>query len=144
MTVQQHLHLATTLSGAPEFAPVYQWRTVYFSPIPSFIANVQPTQDGSRHLSVVHADGAPLLYQNYEGVIIVEAESGYTIWERRDQLLAMLNRTVYFVPYDHPDDGQDHSAAIKQYFFANIEPASPVNKLFVRFEYQITLLDHTH
>jgi hypothetical protein len=101
---QDHLHLDTDLSGAPENAPTNH----YSAGIPETrniraFVTLEWAVDGTLMAHKVTSSGDP----------VISESRPYHLRVTRSELTALiadLGHRVYFVPPYHPDNGEDHTA----------------------------------
>ncbi len=144
MTVQNHIHLAMTVGSSPEYAPIYKWAVMNpnYIEVPRVIMATRTTLKGKLQKHVLKDDsGVPLDFTDYNLVIKVVAEYGYTLAQRKAQLRAMQGQAVYFVPIDHTDDGSNHTAYVRQMFVAKISEFKPITVFVDRHYVEVELLD---
>lgn len=146
MAVQDHIHLAMTTGGTPEFAPVYKWPVRFpdFAEIPDPIIGLQRTNSGRLEKHVLRGPSGPLVFQNFRFIVRVGPDYTYTVEERIDQLKAMVAQPVYFCPPRHAADGADHTADWLVMFLAKVGDIVPLDPLMQRFYVPVELVDdHT-
>lgn len=113
---QNHLHLDTTLGGAPENSPV-----LYFSAL----ALPREIRTPTSHTAVEWAVDATALFHQVTsaGSALSSEQRAYRLRLTRANvvsLLTLLGEYCYFVPPYHPDDGSDHTASVVQVYFIDI------------------------
>lgn len=141
VATQKHLHLALTLGAAPENAPAYKWVVQDRLEIPRGTATLRESLTGVLRAHVLLSSGVPLIKKDYSYTIILTADFGYTLQQRKDQLFGMLNRRVYLVDCIHPGDGEDHTSSVKTMFLKDISPLKVFDRVLARHYVDIELVD---
>jgi len=111
---QNHLHLDTDLSGAPENAPTHYYTAIIPETrnIRAFVS-LEWSVRGDLMAHKVTSSGDP----------VISESRPYRLRVSRSELTALiadLGRRVYFVPPYHPDDGSDHTAYRDQVEFIEL------------------------
>src|SRR5664279_5468828 len=97
-----HIHLATTLSAAPEHAPAYRWPIVDRDEIPVAIVDFRRSLTGATIVSVLSDDqGNPIHLTNFRYRVKVDDRDEMTTVERRDALKALFGQRVSLVDSLH-------------------------------------------
>ena len=133
MSVQNHIHLSDTLGGAPENAPAKTYMAHQRDDQPTIFIAIERSLSGGLMGHVLQSGGAPVLKDNFEYILRVDQTE-------LDELRALLGKQVYFVDHIHPNDGQDHTAYVKQGILSvlsnirNIDPMLHRYHCRIRFE----------
>ncbi len=136
MSLQNHIHLDTTISENGEKAPSTKWKALSRVPDVQVYASVSRSITGKLQVQVASNDGElPTQFTNYEYTLKVTPTELAT-------LVSMLGKHVYLVDHYHCADNADHSEYIRTMFFAqmgNIKP--PAENVDVYYAVTISLLD---
>lgn len=146
MAVQSHVHLAATLGAAPENAPALKWKTVQRGgrvEVSHTFKTVRYALSGTVRPNVLKSGGVPVRRTDYQLRLLVRAYDGVSVTDRIDALKAMEGTFVKFVDHDHPADGADHTASVKDMFFESLSPIPDDHPMFDFFVVDVTLLDAT-
>ena len=109
MTTQSHIHLdlPENLGGAPEGAPLATYGVTERLQIPEFRGSVQRSLTGRPFFgAVAGSDGKPRIFRHFRYTLLVSSE-------QEDLLGDLLGSAVLLVDNRHPNDGEDHSGAIR-------------------------------
>jgi len=109
MALQDHLHLALTLSGSPEFAPVHSWKASGYQELPEIILAQKRTSLGKLRFHTIHNSMGTVKFMNFQLTLKCLTDNSYTGREYLAFLEAMNGESVFFVDFDHADDGSDHT-----------------------------------
>ena len=139
--LQDHIHLAATLGGAPENAPVYEWATSDRVMDTVGFMSINRALSGAIKPHVKKVSGVPLILQPFKYILVLKEESPYTLQDRIDQLQAMAFKTVYLVDHYHPADGQDHTPTVRTMFLARIGSLKVFNPTLIKYYVDIELED---
>lgn len=139
--VQNHIHLALTLNGSPEFSPLYTWIAQQVLDQPSGVAQVKYTLKGKLRPHVLNSGTVPVLYQDARYILYLQANASYTLAQRQAQLYALAGKRAYLVKHYHPDDGSDHTAYVTTVFVQQFGKQDPIGLSHQRFTIEVTLLD---
>jgi len=147
--VQDHIHLAESLGGAPENAPIYQWVVSKRSQIPVFDINVQRSLDGTPFAYVVKKGGTPVQHQDFSYTVRLEGDAdrgvagSNTVWDYQDRLLDLIGKRLYLVDNRHPANGLDHTAFIRPVMISRVGDIQDEHPLLRYFYVQVYLADIT-
>jgi len=113
--MQTHLHLALTLGGSPEYAPVFKWKSSFsdFSEEPAIITSIKRTSKGKLRFHAIENSDGPIQWMNYHTTLKL-LDGATTARQQLEVVKAMNGKTVYFVHPDHSVDGTDHRSYIKK------------------------------
>lgn len=139
MPMQNHIHLSTTLGGAPENAPDLLWYAYRNDPEPEITFSINRSITGKLLFHALGGD-TPVIFEIHRLTIFVEPTATHTTKERLDMLRAMLGKRVYFCDNEHADDGTDHTADVQQFVFTKIRPKA-MDNLRTRYQVDINLED---
>lgn len=142
MALQNHIHLSTTLDGAPENAPSFTWGITERSEVPTVVAALKRTLTGKLMDHVLKDDSGVVQFMDYRYLVRIMAEGGYTIEERKAQLQAMQGKTVYLVDNYHAADGADHTSDVQAMFVAEMGSFDKFDAGLQRFYIEIYLTDN--
>jgi len=144
MTVQNHIHLSTTLQVSGEKAPDQSWKVHDRVLQPLVFVSVRYSKRGNLLPNVLQSGGSPLLKTNFQYEIRARDDGTYTAEQNAATLMAMIGKTVYLVDNVHCDDGQDHTAFVRTMFFSNegISDGFKTDHLGLQFYFiRVNLLD---
>jgi hypothetical protein len=115
MPTQNHIHLDTTLGGAPENAPPKTYKTNIRTPFIEGDIDVKRTWTGKLFFNTRKTtSGTPILLKNVDyQLLVTEAQ-----W---NELINMLHREVYLVDHIHPNNGEDHTGSVRSMVFATLK-----------------------
>lgn len=141
--LQNHIHLGLTLTGSPEFSPLYKWAVIYpnYQDMPDVIVGLKRGISGKLFKHRLQVAGTAIKFDNYRMTIKVAADDTYTLQQRIAQIKAMNGESVYFCDIDHADDGTDHTADVKTMFLRITSTGKPYTPMIVRYDYEIELTD---
>jgi hypothetical protein len=135
MTLQDHIHLDTTLQETGEKAPPAQYTVEDWSPQDEVVLSFDRAWDGTPYWGVVEdGEGNPLNFVNMRYTLRVTLSEYYTL---RD----ILGYKVYLVDNDHVANGEDHTAYVRTMLFAEMVMAGYVNPALERLSVQVLLVD---
>lgn len=120
MPIQNHIHLSTTLGGAPENSPDMLWQITDRRDIPVVILNIRRGLTGKLRPSVLIYDGQPVQLTNFNFTVKIKADEGSTTKERMDALRALYGKRVYFCDSYHADDDSDHTSDVRTMFVSEV------------------------
>ena len=150
MPVQHHIHLSPTLGSAPENAPDMKWKVRFdpgFERRDNVFLSLRRATDGTlvTDTLLTKSTGAVFRPRDYRYQLFVrDLGDGYTVDERLDLLASWVGKSIYLVDFNHPNNGADHSAAVKTLFFADKSPERSNGDPGLTFYFiDITLLDPT-
>ena len=111
---QNHLHLDTDLSGAPENAPTHYYTAI-----------IPETRNIRAFVSLEWSVRGDLMVHRIDsgGEPVTSESRPYRLRVNRTELtnlIADLGKYVYFVGPWHPDDNEDHTAYRDQVYFVEI------------------------
>lgn len=116
MATQNHIHLSTTLSGAPENAPDITWKVREDGRqiIPNIVETHRRSLRGklNKH-RLRNSSGDILRFTDFKYIIRLSDYGGLTKEERWDALVAMQGEQVYLVDNIHANDGEDHTSDVR-------------------------------
>ena len=134
MSLQSHVHLDTSLTGSPEYSPTLKWVTTDRLDIPEVVMTLRRTLSGKLRAHTLNdASGVPILFQNYQYTIKVQADTTYTLEQRMGFLKAMSGKKVYFCDHFHAIDGADHTTYVREMRLevGQFPPSSPGLSFFL-------------
>lgn len=146
MAVRNHIHLSSTLGGAPENAPDTRWKTVQRGgrvEVSHTFKTVRYSLSGTVRPNVLKSGGTPVRRTDYQLRLLVRDYDGVSVADRIEALKAMEGTFVKFVDHDHPADGEDHTDFVKDMFFESLSPIPDDHPTLDFFVLDITLLDAT-
>lgn len=138
--LQDHIHLAATLGGAPEFAPVYTWTTSDRVESPKVIMSMTRSLTGKLRKHVLKSGAQPVQFANYRYVVRLGRNTDEA-QEKAALLKSLYAQTVYFCDHYHPDDGTSHSSAVKTMFVAYVGDLKVFNPSLIRYYVELLLED---
>lgn len=140
-TVQNHIHLDTVISSAPENAPVLTWRVTKRTPQPVVFLNVDYTKQGYLRPTLLKSGATPVRLTNFKYTLKVKGTDADDTDDLRDALTDMLGQTVYLVDNRHCDDGEDHDTYVRTMLLTEVGEFK-VDHVMLDFYYvDVTLLD---
>lgn len=110
MPLQNHIHLDTLLSDAPENAPVMKWKINVHGITPFVIMNLRRTRQGRLHRNILldnTGNEMRLFVWNYTIKL-----TGAARFTDLDALKLLNGANAYLCDSLHANDGEDHSADI--------------------------------
>lgn len=132
--VQNHIHLSTTLTGSPEFAPDIKWKIKDRKQTPAFYGELVPSLFGTRYAHVIKNGDNPVVYLDYSYEMYLINDTDSTAIEKLNVLIGLLGRELYLVDTIHCDNGEDHTPFVHNAWFAEIGDV-PTNQLLLDFFY---------
>lgn len=141
--VQDHIHLGLTLGGGPENAPLYSFKATDRLENWMVFLSIKRTLSAKLRTHVKKVSDLPLVLTPFRYIIKIDATNEYTVRQRLDQLKAMLARTVYFCDHYHPEDGQDHTPAVRTMVLTNVGDLKVFDPVLSRFYVEISLEDNS-
>jgi len=144
MAIQDHIHLSSTVGGAPEFSPDMKWkvRVDGWMPTPEIISNHRRTLGGKLKKYVLSdVGGDPIQFMNFRYVVKVDDYDGFTLEQRYDALLAMQGKSVMLVDVRHVDDDQNHSGHVRTMYCSAVVDITPINPQQIPLYFGIELVD---
>lgn len=111
--VQDHIHLSTTLDGAPENSPSIKWKVRDWAPIPVVIADTRRTLTGILKKHRLTRNGSVVHLVDYNYIVKVDDYWGVDFWTRYKTLIDMHGEQVYLVDNQHIADGEDHTPYVR-------------------------------
>lgn len=128
--IQNHIHLAETLGGSPEHAPIYTWKARDRSRKALMTGQVALSLQGYVYTHVVKRAAVPVVRFDYRYELSIRATGADSTFDLMDRLEGMLGKKLYLVDHRHGDDGTNHSAFVEHVFLADIgEQKVDVNNL---------------
>lgn len=140
---QNHIHLGTTLSGDPEYAPVIKWkvRADSWIPTPEIIGSHRVTLTGRLRVHRIKRNGDVFHLMNRKYTIVCRDYDGINKQDRFDLLVGLQGERVYVVDSIHPDDGLDHSAHVQVMYLNIISDVASINPQLDPLYVSIELID---
>lgn len=142
--LQSHIHIAPILGPAPEYAPVYLWKTINRVEIPTVFMTLKRTLNGRLRPHVLSDTQAqPRRFTNllYTLKIGDSTLSTQDVRNALDALSGMLGQRVYVVDHYHGDAGTDHRPYTRPYLLAQIGEITPVASGLPFYLVDVTLED---
>jgi hypothetical protein len=133
--IQNHLHLDTTIGGAPENAPTATYKAFGRRKRSKVNISFNRGENGTPHVSRQRKSG---------GDIIVFMDWSYTIKATEAEvgtLEGLIGQTVSLVDHLHPDDGEDHDSYIRTMVFVDMSEPKMANTVGIYYELDIFLQD---
>lgn len=117
MPTQNHIHLSLSLGGSPEKAPTLKWAATQRARAIIIFADVGETSGAYSYLNRTRDEsGVEIQKNDYRYRVKVAATNDATTEERAEALIAMAGKLVWFCDHVHPDDGEDHTSAVRRMF----------------------------
>lgn len=116
MANQNHIHLSSTVAGAPEHAPDKKWAITRRIEIPDVVMSINRTLNGKLRAHVLSNGSGPIQFVNFTLTVKVDARDGDTLDQRVAILKAMHGKVVTFTDLNHPNDGANHVIYNKSVF----------------------------
>jgi hypothetical protein len=139
--VQDHIHLALNLTGAPEYAPTLTWKTSDRIEVPTVMMAVRRAINGKLRTHTLQQSGNPVVFTGYKYIVRVEGDGTLTTRQRLDAMIAMLGKRVYVCDHYHPNDGQNHTPAVRQMVLTAIGDLKQFTTLLPRYYVEVELTD---
>lgn len=140
VNVQDHIHIDTVIGAAPENAPTMTWTIRKREESISFRAEISDTLTGNIYAHVIKSTGVPVVRHNFNYEIKLMGEGSNNVFYYKNLLDSMAGKYVYLVDSYHPDDGEDHTTYVKQYFMFEIGPYPTDHYSLTFFYVPITLI----
>lgn len=143
MSLQSHIHLGLTVNGSPEFAPIYQWKVAFpnYDELPEVVLSIKRTSTGKLRVHTINDAYGPVQFMNYRMTLKLNSDNTYSARDYLSFLEFMNGKSVYFVDFDHPADGADHSAYVKTMLFQISRP-KPMTPMLDFYFVDIELTDN--
>lgn len=127
MSMQDHVHIALTLGGSPEFAPIHEWKVTDYQEMPKVILSSKRTSNGKLRWHTINTVDGAIKFMDYRMTLSCLTDDTYTGRQYKAFLEAMNGEDVYFVDFDHPMDGSDHTSAIvaMKLQISRVKPMTP-------------------
>ncbi len=137
MATQNHIHLSTELGGEPELAPTLKFRATERIEFVHGDVDVVRGATGKLFFGTIRDDnGDPVLNNEFDyHLLVTESEL--------DSLKDMVHKPVYFVDHVHPDDGEDHTAYVKDMILSTLKHIRRIDPMLNLRIVGISLLDNT-
>jgi hypothetical protein len=146
MLVQSHIHLSTTLSGAPEYSPDTKWKVRQdgWLLVPNIVATHRRTLTVklAKH-RLLDGSGDPIQLMDYRYIVKVDDYWDMTADERLDALLAMQGKQVYLVDNRHVADRFNHTSDVRTMYLPDITDIANLNPQLQPLYISIQLVDDT-
>lgn len=141
MALQDHVHLALTLGGSPEFAPIYKWKITDYIEEPEVIISVKRTSKAKLRVHTIDNESGPIQLMNFKLTIKIIDDETYSARQYLAFLKAMNGRNCYYVDIDHSADGADHTNDVKL-VEVQINRMKPQSTMLNYYLIDIDLLDN--
>lgn len=141
--IQNHIHLDTSIGGAPENAPTQTWSVFERAVIPVKVSGYVRGITGQLRNNVLMSSGEIVQLRDYGYVVKVQAEGVYTAQEMLETLLSMDGKTVYLVDNYHPDDGEDHTSDVRTMRMTTTGVPEAINAAQQYYTVQVELTDNS-
>ena len=140
--LQDHIHMATVLTSAPEYGPLWTWKATDRLKNPTIFMSANRALSGKLRVNVLQQSGIPLLFTSFQYILTIsDIPGGYTAQDRADILTAMYGKRVSFIDFFHPNNGDDHTPAIRNMVLTNIGPFKVFTTMLPRYYVDISLED---
>lgn len=113
--IQNHIHLSDVLGTTPENAPTYKWVVNDRNRIPVVPLSLKRSKTFKLFPNVLR-DGIttdPINLTNFRYRIRIQGSDADNTQTLIDTLQSWLGETLYLVDVVHPNDGEDHTTAIR-------------------------------
>lgn len=120
--VQDHIHMDFVKGAGPEYSPVttYAIAAVAINPYP--LTEVRRSLNNKAHIfTMKNESGYPVVQADYQVDIRLHDDETSTASQKFRELVKKAGQLVWFVPSEHPDNGEDHTAYTYPMFFAQCE-----------------------
>lgn len=135
MAIQDHIHIGTALDDVGEGAPDHRYIVTHWAPQDEMTVSWERAWDGTPWWGIIEDNsGDPVAFENLRYTLKVTRTEYRT-------LQALQGRKVYLVDIDHPADEADHTTALREMFFAELQMDSYNNTLLERLFVQVLFLD---
>lgn len=135
MAIQDHIHIGTALDDLAESAPDHRYIVTHWAPQDEITVSWERAWNGTPFWGVIEDDGGDsVAFENLRYTLKV------TVTEYRT-LQALQGKKVYVVDVDHAADEADHTANVREMFFAELQMDSYNNTLLERLFVQVLFLD---
>lgn len=134
MAVQNHIHLDTSLGGAPENAPSATYKVVEWTPFPTLELAVARGLTGKLFFDTITSGGNPVWFDNQDLQLQVSLAEFKAI-------RALIGRQVYYVENDHANDGADHTSDVRTMRLAAVKYLRRVDPMLITNLIAISLID---
>ncbi len=136
MATQNHIHLGTTLGGAPDLAPTATYKVQDHRPF--FTADVDIARGATGVLffgTYVDNAGVPIVFKDVDLTLFVtQAEL--------EALEALVHKAVYYVPNIHPNTGSDHTAYVRSMIMGGLKYVRRFDPMLEKHVVAISLIDN--
>lgn len=138
MAVQNHIHLDSVLSAAPEYAPVQTWRVLQRKPISIVQAQVRRGLGGRPFAHVVQSAGVPVRTLDFQYKLKLADSDAITALEQLDNLMALQGKSIYLVDNVHNANGADHTFYLRHVQFTQLD-GIPNDDLLLRMFFNVNI-----
>ncbi len=143
LSIQDHIHIATTLTSGPEYAPFYKWHTTDRSLSTVTMASIKRGLTGHLHTHVLTSGGVPIIFTPINFVVKVGTNGDVDGAESDAYILrSFLDKSVYFVDNKHVADGVDHTPYVKTMVVSTVGDLKLFNPDLSIYFINITLEDN--
>lgn len=139
--LQNHIHVALAIGGAPESAPIWKWAVKDRLLLPEVAIEITRTLNGRLRYYVQQDDDGIVRHDNLKFTVRVRATEEFDLETRVNQLISMKGKLVYVCDSFHANDGTSHVATTKTYFMKDVAAFSPVSYMLPFFEVDVELED---
>ena len=114
---RDHIHLAETLGGSPEFAPIYKWKIKEREEVPVVFINVQYTLRARLRVHRgLDENGNVVQLTNFLYRVKLIETGNDSVLVLKDRLKGLLGKPLYLCDSYHNADGEDHTPSIKEVY----------------------------
>jgi hypothetical protein len=138
--LQNHIHMDTVLSGAPENSPVMQWRTTNRIEIPEVIGSVKRTVTGKLVWHVSGDENGVHRTTTMRYSIKLVDDGFMTLEQQKTLLLDLHGQFVYLVDHWHVSDGEDHTNYVKPFLLVSVGEIVPIGPALPFYTVDIELM----
>ena len=140
--INDHIHLARTLSGSPEFSPIHTFKVIYpdYQEIPHVILSTKRTSKGKLRWHTIDTVDGPVQLMDFRMTVKCLTDNTYSARQYLAFLEDMNGRQVFYVDIDHANTGSDHTSDIKTMRF-QISKVHPMVVDLSYYQVEISLDD---
>jgi hypothetical protein len=137
--IQSHFHLSSELEESGEQAPTLKWRSLSATKTPTIVMSMKMSLRGYMMPYVLRDENGKVGMDQWDLEVIVMDEQGMTLEQRVEALENLQGEIAYYVPHEHPPDGNNHAAYVRTVFVEEIGTFEPLTRIHNRFHVQVRL-----
>jgi hypothetical protein len=118
--VQKHIHIGLNLLPDGEQAPQYKFATTDRQELRQVMMTIKRAITGKLRVHTLQRDGVPIVFKNYQYILKIDDQPGWSLAEQKDTLFSFLGQVVYMVDQVHTPDNTDHRAYVRRMAVSDI------------------------